>query len=230
MWLEAIHECGADGHKCPTCGGEVQRRAYGEMYAGAFVLDGQRVEIRRTPIAGFIDPIVLDPLTQYFDGGLYRVWPSSPYYTRGGKFIHRDVWRTAFGPIPTGCHIHHRDSDLRNNQLSNLECLPAAEHLKIDRRPTTFTDGARAAAAEWHRSEEGRLWHRRHAERSKSWTKWKREDRPCPECGVIFSALIRKSGNAQIYCSSACKVAAYRERSRAWSANYRERKKAAGAV
>ncbi len=219
MWLEAIRR--AEGHEtgCPTCGGAVQRRPYGEMHAGSFVRDGERVEIRRVPDAGFADPIVLDPLCQYFDGNLYRLWPKERYFSRGGSRLHRDVWVAAFGPIPDGCHIHHRDGDSANNRLSNLECIASGEHLskEWERRHSGkavhFTASARHAAAEWHRSEAGRAWHRRHARRSKGWKKWKREDRPCVHCGtIIHNALVRKQGHSQKYCTETCKALAYRQR------------------
>lgn len=234
MWLEAIHKSEGHSEECPTCGSSVRRRIYGEMYAGSFIQDGQRVEIRRVPNEGYADPIYLDPLTQYFDGGLYRIWPSDNYYSRGGKKLHRDAWIKAFGPIPKGCHIHHKDGNTGNNALSNLECLDAKEHLSLAwqdhgaKRTKHFTEDARSKAAEWHGSEAGRLWHSRHAERVKSWTKWKREDLPCQYCRAVFSCLVRKSGNTQKYCSDKCKVAAYRARGAGAeaSARYRERQKA----
>lgn len=219
MWLEAIHKSESDRQKCPSCGGGVQRRLYGEMYAGAFVLDGRRVEIRRTPAAGFADPIYLDPLTQYFDGGLYRLWPAEKYLSRGGKTLHRAVWKAAFGEIPKSCHIHHKDGDTLNNALGNLECLDAREHLADSwakrKTPSAFTENARERAADWHKSAEGRLWHRRHAERSKSWLKWKRVEKPCGFCGKIINALERASGHSQKYCSNVCKAADYRKRKEA---------------
>jgi hypothetical protein len=205
------------------------------MHAGSFVLDGQRVEMRRVPSEGFANPIVLDGLTQYFRGSLYRIWPSDRYFSKGGSRLHRDVWKAAFGAIPDGCHIHHRDGDATNNRLENLECIDSKEHFRIERGPgsahgpkTTLSPLAREKAAEWHASPEGREWHKRHAERSQSWTKWKREPKKCPECSVEFQALVRKSGNAQVYCSSACKVAAYRKRGKQneWAAAYREREAA----
>lgn len=221
MWLEAVSEPSEDTTQCPSCGGHVRRRTFGEMYAGSFVLDGQRVEIRRVPAEGFANPIYLDPFTQYFDGGLYRLWPGETYLTRGGKKLHREVWARAFGPIPEGCHIHHRDGNPLNNRIDNLECIPASEHLSLTWRKRRgglqehFSAFARQRAAEWHKSEEGRLWHRRLAERTRNWTKWKREPRDCPECGRNFMALVRKSGYPQIFCSRECKVAAYRKRKKA---------------
>jgi len=229
MWLETLSKPENDACKCPTCGGGIQRRAYGEMYAGSYVLNGERMEIRRIPNEGFVDPIYLDSITQYFNGGLYRMWPSERYLSRGGKRIHRDVWKVAFGEIPKGCHIHHKDGNILNNILSNLECIDAKEHsVHADHKPgnRTFSDEARSKAAEWHRSDEGRLWHKRHAERSKSWTKQKRVTKLCKNCNKEFEGLERKNGNEQIYCSNPCKVMSYRDKHRQWAKDYRERQKA----
>lgn len=234
MRLEAIRSSKANETRCPTCGGGVHRRAFGEMYAGSYVLDGTRVEVRREPDAEYRDPIYLDEITQYFNGGLYRLWPSESYLSRGGRKLHRDAWRLAFGEIPAGCHIHHRDGNVLNNSLENLECMPASEHLHESRAKRTkpddgwFSATARNKAADWHKSPEGRLWHKRHAERSKSWTKWKREEKSCEQCGKRYMALVRKGGNASKFCSSVCKVAAYRERGKAneYARRYRERKAA----
>lgn len=218
MWLESIPESEHTKESCPTCGSGVRRRVYGEMYAGSFVLNGQRMEIRRTPPEGFIGPVVLDPLTQYFDGGLYRTWPSQRYYSRGGRLLHRDVWKAAFGEIPAGVHIHHKDGVHINNQLSNLECVPAGVHLheELVKRHRegrcTISAKTRAAAAEWHRSEAGRLWHRRQAVQSKSWTKWKRVEKPCVFCGKRIQALVRRGKINQKYCSEICKSKDYRKR------------------
>lgn len=217
MWLEAVREPEAHASKCPTCGGHVRRRTHGEMHAGTQVLDGHRVDIRKQPADGFADPIVLDPLTQYFDGCLYRLWPRERYFARGGKRLHRDVWEAAFGPIPDGCHIHHRDGDTRHNGIANLECVPKSEHLsgawrvRAARHSEHFSAAARAGAAAWHSSEAGRAWHRRHAKRQKSWTKWKRVEKPCEQCGTLIQALVR-AGNSQKYCSDTCKALAYRAR------------------
>lgn len=111
MWLESIPKSKNNTEKCPTCGGCVQRRDYGEVYAGAFILDGERLEIRRIPNEWHRDPIVLDSLVQYFNGHIYRVYPLQHYFTKGGSLLHRDVWKNAFDEIPKGCHIHHKDDD-----------------------------------------------------------------------------------------------------------------------
>ncbi len=219
MWMEDVRESENNKEKCQACGSEVQRRVYGEMYAGSFILNGNRVEIRRKPRAGFIGPVRLDPITWYFDGGLYRTWPSQRYYSRGGRLLHRDVWRDAFGTIPEGTHIHHRDRDINNNSIENLECIPESIHLSeemADRHKrgifSKFNDKARDAATTWHKSDAGRLWHRRHAKRQKAWTKWKRVEKPCVFCGKLIMALVRQGKINQKYCSEICKAKDYRKR------------------
>jgi HNH endonuclease len=48
-----------------------------------------------------------------------------------GKMLHQEVWRSVNGAIPAGYDIHHRDEDKGNNDPSNLECLPKAEHTRL---------------------------------------------------------------------------------------------------
>ena len=226
MWLEAIRGAEDNSSECPTCGGHVRRRVFGEMYAGSYVLDGRRVEIRKLPASGYIDPVSLDARTQYFNGKLYRLWPSSVYF-RNQRWLHREVWEYAFGKTPAGCHIHHKNGNAGDNRLENLECIPAEEHLRAAARKRQV-DGsllppgfkARAAAAEWHRSEAGREWHRQHAIRSKAWTKWKRVDAPCEHCGKVFPRLARANGKAQRYCGPNCKAKAFTKRNPGYSSRY----------
>lgn len=215
MWLESVRESTDHTQECPTCGSHVQRRPYGEMHAGSQILDGQRVDIRRRPADGFADPIVLDPLAQYFDGRVYRIWPNERYFALAGRRLHRVVWERAFGPIPHGCHIHHRDGNTGNNRLVNLESVPAVVHLSESSRKRVapfFTAASRAKCLEWHQSDVGRLWHSRNGKRQKGWLKWKREEKPCAHCGRIVQMLVRRSGNAQKYCTDTCKALAYRKR------------------
>lgn len=215
MWMETVHKPEDDSKKCPTCGGGVRGRIRCEMYAGSFVLNGVRVEIRAVPNELAHDPIVLDAITQYFDGGLYRARPSDPYFARGGRLLHREVWRLAFGAIPENCHIHHRDSNAANNRIENLECIDRNEHFRIPKSvKVKFSENCRRSAAAWHGSEAGRLWHTRHALESKGWTKWKREERPCDFCGKSFLALVRKNAHPHRFCSQTCKALAYRKRAR----------------
>ena len=131
MRLEAICEPADHTEKCPTCGSAVQRWTYGEVHGGSFISNGKRVDIRGTPPEGYADPIVLDAITQYFDGGLYRMFKGERYPSKGGKKLHLAVWTSVFGRVPSGCHIHHKDDHSLNNALGNLECMPTAEHSSL---------------------------------------------------------------------------------------------------
>lgn len=54
--------------------------------------------------------------------------------TGRSHFVHRRVAEKAFGPIPPGYHVHHKDHDKHNNRASNLEILSPSEHAKKHRR------------------------------------------------------------------------------------------------
>ena len=50
------------------------------------------------------------------------------YIDRTGKLLHREIYQSAYGPIPKGFHVHHINEDQGCNDLENLEALPVAEH------------------------------------------------------------------------------------------------------
>lgn len=55
--------------------------------------------------------------------------------TRDGKKYRRNrwVWEQAYGSIPHGHVIHHRDGNRFNDSLDNLECLSKEDHDKLHR-------------------------------------------------------------------------------------------------
>lgn len=61
---------------------------------------------------------------------------SRPKLKINGKSIatHRYVWEQANGPIPDGWEVHHVDLDRFNNDLSNLQAMPAADHRALHAR------------------------------------------------------------------------------------------------
>jgi hypothetical protein len=67
---------------------------------------------------------------------------------RGGRLMlaHVWVWEQAYGPIPDGYQIHHRDGDKRNNDLANLQLVTPTEHKRIHSPHYRRTD-----AGEWER-------------------------------------------------------------------------------
>jgi len=49
------------------------------------------------------------------------------YLGKNGQ-AHRRVFEEAYGPIPDGCVIHHRNEDTTDNRLSNLELMTYRQH------------------------------------------------------------------------------------------------------
>lgn len=127
---------------------------------------------------------------------------------RGVESLHREIWKDIHGPIPTGCDIHHADLDPLNNDPSNLVCVTRAEHRAIHGPTRTQEDydqhlaAIRPLATEWHRSEEGRAWHREHG--SKMWDGPGFEYRTivCAQCGEEFQS---RSPNPVALCSTKCR-------------------------
>ena len=164
-----------------------------------------------------------------FNGHKYRRYPDSEnyvdktYFQRGGGkgFLHRHVWEHYNGPIPDSCHVHHIDGDPGNNDISNLCLLTETKHLsdhgkknmarKMQEDPAWLNhlSEIRPMTVEWHRSADGRAWHRAHASTSI-------QKRPvlnliCDNCGGEFST----QGNGRDrFCSNKCK-SAYRRKTRA---------------
>jgi len=52
--------------------------------------------------------------------------------------IHRIVWSNAYGSIPDGCVVHHKDENILNFQLSNLQMMTNQEHLRHHNKTTRF--------------------------------------------------------------------------------------------
>lgn len=134
--------------------------------------------------------------------------PSATYRRRGVGFLHQEIWKSAHGDIPTGYHIHHRDGNPLNNDIDNLECVPAFDHLSrhaTDHAPgRAHMERIRPLATEWHKSEEGREWHRQHAHQPKHDI-----ELVCDQCGCKFVGKMHKRQN---FCSDKCR-SAWRRRS-----------------
>ena len=52
------------------------------------------------------------------------------------RTLHRVVWEHSHGKIPEGHDVHHKDGNPANNDVENLECLPAKAHCRSHHRPT----------------------------------------------------------------------------------------------
>ena len=126
--------------------------------------------------------------------------------------LHRYVWEYFNGTIPKGFDIHHKDHNKNNNEIENLEILSKSEHLKRHSEEMTketrqkyrdiLSEYARPKATEWHKSKEGRKWHKKQYEVSLG--NRKKEKFVCEYCGKEYEAY--KNGTNR-FCSNKCKSA-----------------------
>lgn len=156
-----------------------------------------------------------------YDGLRFARYSKNPYYwtkhypERGlSKSLHVHVWEKHHGPRPDGFQIHHVVRDFRTTDPAHLECIPRSEHARLhalERRATgslqDFNDLSHQRAAEWHRSEAGRAWHKEHGRQT--WDNAVPEIFSCVRCGddYITFARSRKRG----FCSPNCITAARKE-------------------
>jgi hypothetical protein len=162
--------------------------------------------------------------TIWFNGYKFTKDDKSGYYLsatqlKDGKQVrlHRYVWEHFNGEIPQGYHVHHKDGDKSNNDISNLEALSHQEHLNIHHelwrndegvmnKKKANLDKIRPLTVEWHRSKEGRKWHSEHAK--KVFGNREKEKFFCKHCGDSFETLKVKENK---FCSNKCKSAWRRE-------------------
>jgi len=70
---------------------------------------------------------------QEFDGKKFTL-RNTGYFgstTNERTLLHRYKWEYYNGKIPKGWDIHHKDENKWNNEISNFECLPKADHARI---------------------------------------------------------------------------------------------------
>lgn len=160
-----------------------------------------------------------------FNGVKYKLMGSRKYYLsqsntnegrKNPKGLHVAIWEYYNKKeVPKGYHVHHKDGNTFNNDISNLECISAREHLSKESKKNWEKPGYREKAIEnlkkasekakeWHRSEEGRRWHKEHAKKTiLSLPKYKHI---CEECGKEYYSARRTN---TMFCCSKCQQRNY---------------------
>lgn len=150
---------------------------------------------------------VLSETKQEFNGVAY--YRSGHYFQRDGVHLHIAVWQYHNGEIPPGHHVHHRDGDRSNNQIENLQALPAFEHISAHSRSRVeynlrHMEEMRSLAFEWHGTEQGRAWHSEHAKRY--WSGREPISYTCPQCGKSFESMRVYGPHDNRFCCNYCKA------------------------
>ena len=161
---------------------------------------------------------------QYFDNGdvacfnglSFRKDKKTGYYlnAKTHKRLHVYIWEYANGrSVPSGYCVHHKDFNKSNNEIDNLVLLSIREHSSLhgnswdnerhDRQTQILKEKAIPRAAEWHKSEDGKAWHRAHYAKMKD-SLYQKNEFICKNCGKKFIAI--KAGENK-FCSNACKSA-----------------------
>ena len=115
----AMYELYSQGYSLADVG-----RAYGvtrQSIYGLFSGRGWKIRPKKKPLPFYM-----------FNGNKYTKGNTGYYRKTDGirSLMHRDVWEFYNGPIPDKFDIHHLDEDRTNNMITNLECLPKAEHTR----------------------------------------------------------------------------------------------------
>lgn len=152
-------------------------------------------------------------------GTIFRRYPKSPHldvrrYFRDCRFriLHRVIYEDHVGPIPDGMHVHHADENPSNNSPENLVLVSPKEHVALHwtperaKRQREHAERIRPLARKWHGTEEGRAWHREHAEKI-GFGKGTAKEYECEQCGNTFAST---KSSAVRFCSNKCKAAARR--------------------
>ena len=155
----------------------------------------------------------------FFDGHWWNRYPESKrrsdrvYFKRsvtgGTVWLHRYIWEKANGAISKGAHIHHKDGNTLNNDLSNLECLTPKAHAQTHpfvgeslEKQLKHLERIREKTKEWHASKEGHEWHKAHAKKF-NFGYFDLPEKKCAQCGKTF----KPKTHHDKFCSNACKSA-----------------------
>ena len=153
--------------------------------------------------------------TIIYDGKRFTLCEGKKYHYNSSvrRHLHQYIWEEANGAIPEGWEVHHKDLNPYNNDLSNLEAMPAEEHRAIHRELNknnpermafwrdNLNEKARPKACEWHGSEAGIAWHKEHYERMKD----KLHQTITIKCDCCGEEAVVPKNKRNRFCSNRCK-------------------------
>lgn len=155
-----------------------------------------------------------------FNGIIYRRFPNARQYSdriyfrcdkhdhkKGFGYLHRDVWKFHNGEIPPKHHIHHKDENTENNDISNLQCISASDHSRWHGKENWKNQNSIKKTCEYCKKEfETKQYTKRFCSKncwslSRYYSGVDNEIRKCTSCGKDFETNKNQSHE---YCSSKC--------------------------
>lgn len=160
---------------------------------------------------------IISSTVQKFNGESFYL--CGLYFQHKGKRLHRTVWEHHNGVIPKGYHVHHKDGNRCNNDISNLILMQGSQHLsdhmQAEERKNQSKESLKRAVAvapAWHHSEEGKKWHSEHGKNA--WKNRQLLTYVCTYCGNQFSTRNVYGKHQNHFCHNNCKAAFRRQRIR----------------
>jgi TPP-dependent indolepyruvate ferredoxin oxidoreductase alpha subunit len=150
-----------------------------------------------------------------FNGVKYKLMGTRKYYLsqstkpkerKGAKGLHVAIWEFHNKQtVPKGYHVHHKDGNTFNNDISNLQCLSRAEHDKIPKKINLtkvceHLANIRPLTKAWHSTEKGKEFHKRISKMA-----YKNRTRVpfiCKECSKEHKTYYPKTAK---FCSDLCR-------------------------
>lgn len=163
--------------------------------------------------SALLNPTQLPDGRQEFQGVVYSRYACG-YMCRSPRYLHLEVYRANFGPVPDGMVVHHKDHCSTNNSADNLVLLTRAEHAaahhKQRKQSQSQVEGRIRGFKRFVATERGRQWRAKH---TRSHVNGKLNSRTavatCERCRKDFlstPAAVRRAKRCP-----GCKVAANRE-------------------
>lgn len=131
------------------------------------------------------------------------------------KRLHVYMWELFNGKVEKGFHVHHIDHNKFNNEIDNLALLSQKEHVKRhaeemseelkEKLAKNVVEKAVPAAREWHKTEEGKQWHSKHA--VELFKKREPIKYNCSYCGEEFITKKVYGLDQNCFCSNNCRSA-----------------------
>lgn len=151
--------------------------------------------------------------TIILDGHKFTKTQDRKYYYNSTlrKHLHQYVYEKEYGKVKKGNEVHHKDFNTENNDISNLEEITSLDHHEIHKNNMSedvkkklrknMIENVVPKAVAWHKSEEGKKWHKKNYERNKEVLR-RKISTICECCGKEYTAT--DNGNGK-FCSNKCK-------------------------